>query len=380
MTSHVPVRWVPSLLYGAVLLGGVYYAAVVPDGRPGPAFWRTAGFVAAIGALFALEAGVLRRAAARVPILLARCALIGVVVLLDASGLAPVLLVLVPFTAYFAFGRTPALVLGALCLVGPLMAYVLTDPGWYRDPEHVSDLLMLCVGLVLALSMAAVALGEQHARLALEGQAAQVAELSAATERNRLARDIHDSLGHHLTAMSVQLEMASDFRARDPEAAQRALEEARRSVRLALGDVRQSVRALRTPPPLPALAAALADLAHGGEAPPRVTVEVSGDEDGYGTPELTALYRAAQEGVTNARRHAEATRVSVTLRLAGDAARLVVSDDGRGFTPVEATGGVGLLGMRERVHLVAGSVAIDSDPGGGTRLTVTVPRGKAREA
>ncbi|MGI3229593.1 sensor histidine kinase [Streptomyces sp. GTA36] len=165
---------------------------------------------------------------------------------------------LLPFTAYFAFGRTTALALGALCLAGLLTLYVLTAPGWYRDLEHVSDLLMLTVGLVLALSMAAVAVGEQRARRELEDYAAQVAELSAATERNRLARDIHDSLGHHLTAMSVQLEMASDFRALDPDAAQRALNEARRSVKLALGDVRQSVRALRGEAAHPTLSAALA--------------------------------------------------------------------------------------------------------------------------
>ena len=382
MATYVSVRWVPPLLYGAVLLGGLYYSAAGLGDGPGPMTWRSVGFVTAIGALCALEAAGRRRPAARVPILLARCALIGLVVFLDASGLSHVLFVLLPFTAYFAFGRTTAFVLGALCLVGPLTTYLLTAPGWYRDPEHVSDLLMLSVGVVLALSMAAVAVGEQRARLALEEHAARVAELSAAAERNRLARDIHDSLGHHLTAMSVQLEMASDFRALDPEAAQQALNEARRSVKLALGDVRQSVRALRGEAPRHMLAAALAELAdgvHGGEAPPRVTVEVSGEQDGYGTAELTALYRAAQEGVTNARRHARAMRVTVVLRLAEDVARLVVTDDGRGFTPDEATAGVGLLGMRERVQLVAGSVDIDSGPGAGTRLTVTVPRGKPRE-
>ncbi|MDT0567690.1 sensor histidine kinase [Streptomyces sp. DSM 3412] len=379
MAAYVPVRWVPPLLYGAVLLGGLYHAAADLDGGPGPTVWRTVGFVAAVGALFALEACGRRRPAARVPILLARCSLIGVVVLLDASGLSHVLFVLLPFTAYFAFGRTTALALGALCLAGPLTAYQLTAPGWYRDPERVSDLLMLSVGLMLALSMAAVAVGEQRARFASEEYAAQVAELSAATERNRLARDIHDSLGHHLTAMSVQLEMASEFRALDPDAAQQALNEARRSVRLALVDVRQSVRTLRGETPHPTLSTALAGLAHGGEARPRVTVEVSGDQDGYGAPELTALYRAAQEGVTNARRHARATRVSVVLHLAEDVARLLVTDDGRGFAPDAATAGVGLLGMRERVHLVAGRVDIDSGPGTGTRLTVTVPRGKTRE-
>ncbi|WP_369034202.1 sensor histidine kinase [Streptomyces adonidis] len=376
MAAYVPVRWVAPLLYGAVLVGGLYYAAAGLGEGPGPSGWRTAGFAAAIGALFALEAAVRRRPASRVPALLARCGLIVAVVLLDASGLSQVLFVLLPFTAYFAFGRTTALTLGSLCLAGLLTSYLLTAPGWYRDLEHVSDLLMLTVGLVLALSMAAVAVGEQRARIELQEYAARVAALSAAAERNRLARDIHDSLGHHLTAMSVQLEMASDFRALDPDAAQRALNEARQSVRLALGDVRQSVHALRDEAVRPALSDALNGLARDGGAPPRVTVEVSGDEDGYGTAELTALYRAAQEGVTNARRHALASRVTVVVRLAGDAARLVVTDDGRGFAPATAAGGFGLVGMRERVQLVAGRVEIDSGPGAGTRLTVTVPRGR----
>lgn len=79
--------------------------------------------------------------------------------------------------------------------------------------------------------------------------------------------------------------------------------------------------------------------------------------------------------MTNARRHARAAQVTVVVRLTGDAARLEVTDDGRGFAPDAAAAGFGLLGMRERVHLVAGSVDIDSGPGAGTRLTVTVPRG-----
>ncbi|MGW0946027.1 sensor histidine kinase [Streptomyces sp. NPDC002623] len=376
MVAYVPVRWVSPLLYGVVLVGGLYSAVVGVGDGPGPAAWRTGGFVGAVGALFALEAVGRRWPVARVALLSARCALIGAVVLLDASGLSQVLFVLVPFTAYFAFGRAAAVALGALCVGGLLTAYLLTAPGWYREQERVADLLMLCVGLVLAISMAAVAVGEQRARIELEAYAARVAELSAATERNRLARDIHDSLGHHLTAMSVQLEMAADFQSLDPDAARRALDEARRSVRLALGDVRQSVRALRDEATRPMLAVALAALAGDGTAArPRVTVEVSGDEDGYGVAELTALYRAAQEAVTNARRHAGASEVAVVVRLDRGAARLEVTDDGRGFAPDAAVAGFGLLGMRERVHLVAGSVHVESSPGAGTRVTVAVPRG-----
>ncbi|MDN3023540.1 sensor histidine kinase [Streptomyces sp. S.PB5] len=383
MVAYVPVRWVAPVLYGVVLVGGLYSAAAGLGDGPGVVGWRTAGFVGAVGALFGLEAVASRRTgpsrpspSSRAAVLAARCVLIGAVVVLDSSGLSQVLFVLVPFTAYFAFGRGVALALGALCVAGLLTAYVLTAPGWYREQERVADLLMLSVGLVLAVSMAAVAVGEQRARIEVEAYAARVAELSAATERNRLARDIHDSLGHHLTAMSVQLEMAAEFQSLDPDAARRALEEARGSVRLALADVRQSVRALRDEATRPSLAAALAGLARDGTAArPRVRVEVSGDEGAYGGAELTTLYRAAQEAVTNARRHAEASEVVVVVRLDGGAARLEVIDDGRGFVPDSASGGVGLVGMRERVQLVAGSVDVESGPGAGTRVTVTVPRG-----
>lgn len=257
MAAYVPVPWVSPLLYGAVLVGGLYYLAADLGDGPALVSWRTAGFVAGLAALFALEAVGRRWSGARVPLLFARFGLTAAVVALDASELSQVLFVLLPFTAYFAFGRTAALALGALCVAGLLTGYLLTAPGWYRDMEYVSDLLMLGIGLVLAISMAAVAVGEQRARRELQEYAARVAELSAASERNRLARDIHDSLGHHLTAISVQLEIASEFRTLDPDAAGRAMTEARHSVKLALGDVRQSVRALRDEAARPSLSAAL---------------------------------------------------------------------------------------------------------------------------
>ncbi|WP_328504741.1 sensor histidine kinase [Streptomyces sp. NBC_00457] len=375
MAAYVPVPWVSPLLYGAVLAGGLYYLAADLGNGPVLVSWRTAGFVAGLAALFAVEAVGRRWSEARVPLLLARFGLTAAVVALDASELSQVLFVLLPFTAYFAFGRTVALALAALCVAGLLTGYLLTAPGWYRDMEYVSDLLMLGIGLVLAISMAAVAVGEQRTRRELQEYAARVAELSAATERNRLARDIHDSLGHHLTAISVQLEIASEFRTLDPDAAGRAMTEARHSAKLALGDVRQSVRALRDEAARPSLSAALEGWARDSGTGPCVTVEVSGDEDGYSAAELTALYRAAQEGLTNALRHAGASRVSVAVRLTEHGARLALADDGCGFTPDTATAGFGLTGMKERVHLVAGSVDIDSSPGQGTRLTVVVPRG-----
>ncbi|MFE1444037.1 sensor histidine kinase [Streptomyces sp. NPDC058739] len=381
-----PVPWFAPSVYAAVLVAGLYAraAGLAPHDVP-----RTAGFVSALALLALLDAAEYRRFPGRTPrgaavaLLSTRLVLFAVVNAVDGSQLSRALFVLVPFAAYFAFGRAVALALSGVCVAGLLVALAATEPGWHRDQEQVSDVLMLAVGLALALAMAAVAAGEQRARARLAASAARVAELSAAAERGRLARDIHDSLGHHLTAAGVQLELASELRDLDPGAADRAMTEAGRAVRLALADVRQSVRALRTEPAVPCLADALGDLGRDAGGRPRVTTHIEGDESGYAPAALTALYRAAQEGLTNARRHAAATTVSVELTLGERAARLVVADDGHGFTPDDSDGdaqaqGLGLLGMRERVRLVDGRVDIASRPGAGTTLTVTVPRGGGR--
>lgn len=373
MSSVRPVWWVSPVLYGAVLVAGGYASvAGLGSTRPLP-------FVGGLAALLALDLlerrhyphGTPPRSAAG--LLAARLGLFLVVVAADGSGLSRVLFLLLPFIAYFAFSRAVALVLGAGCVGLVLASYQLTSPGWYRELEPVSDLLMFGVGLVLTIAMASVAVEEQRGRARLEDYAARVSELSAAAERNRMARDIHDSLGHHLTAVSVLLEKSAAFRDLDPAVADRALDDARRSARRALSEVRESVRALREPAAPFRLSSALDELVHDADdGRLSVTLDVAGDEATHDTAALMALYRAAQEGVTNARRHAEATRVSVSVHCDGAAARLVVADDGRGFG--QEREGFGLTGMRERVQLAGGSVDVDSRPGTGTRLTVTIPR------
>ncbi|MFC3821844.1 sensor histidine kinase [Planomonospora venezuelensis] len=376
-----PVPWVSPVLYGTVLASGLY------AGLAGLGTTRPAQFAGALAALFAVDLVERRIRPGGTPpwpaaaLLCARVALFAAAAAADGSGLSRVLFVLVPFTAYFAFGRTVAVVLAVGCAGLAAAGYALGAPGWYTDVEQITDLLMFCVGLVLAIAMAATAVEERRGRARLEesnrrlaAYSAQVAELSAAAERNRVARDIHDDLGHHLTAVVVLLEKATAFRDRDPAQAQRALDDAHRSARRALEDVRHSVRTLRAGPAPFRLSTALADLVDGQADDGRVavTLEFTGDESGYGVPTLTALYRAAQEGITNARRHASATRVSVAVAFDESGARLTVADDGTGLPPGRE--GFGLLGMRERAELVGGRVDLDSGPGTGTRLTVTIPR------
>ncbi|TWP53733.1 sensor histidine kinase [Lentzea tibetensis] len=355
MSSTRPAAWVSPVLCAAVLAAGLY------AGFAGLGTTRLPLFLGGLAALVVLDLAEHHRYPAGTPrwpaaaLLAARTALFFVVVSADGAGVSRALFVLVPFTAYFAFGRTVAIGLGAAC-VGLAAA---TAPHWYSDAEQVSDLVMLSLGLVLAIAMAAVAVEERRGR-------ERLAELSATAERNRVARDIHDDLGHHLTAVVVLLEKASAFRSRDPEAADRAVTDAERSARRALDDVRRSVRALRAERfrLFPALRELVADQAD-------VALDLTGDEEGFSATTLGTLYRAAQEGVTNSRRHADARRITVTVDLSTSHARLVVGDDGRGYAEGE---GFGLLGMRERVQLAGGSVDIAGSPGEGTRLTVTIPR------
>lgn len=347
-----PVPWVPPVLYGAVLAGGVYYAAIGPGLTA-----RTAAFAALLAAATVLDL----RLTAELPAVTGfavRVVLLCAVVALDVSGLARVLFVLVPFLGYFAFGRRVAVWLGAACVAAVAGGFTAAVPGWWTRAEYISDLLMFALGVVLATSMAAVAVRERQAR-------ERVAELSAARERNRMAREIHDSLGHHLTAVGVQLETAEAFAPLDPERSAAAVANARWSAARALEEVRTSVRALEDGPVH--LGEALADLVRRLDGGPRhITLTVSGEE----RRPLLVLYRAAQEGLANACRHSGATEIALTLAYGDHGAGLRVSDNGRGLDG--APEGFGLRGLRERVSLAGGTLDL-AGSGEGTVLKVDVP-------
>ncbi|MEV4313506.1 histidine kinase [Actinocrispum sp. NPDC049592] len=359
MTTSRPAPWVSVVLCAAVLVAGVYAAA------SGLGTTRLPLLAGGLALLVAVDLAEVRRYPVRTPkrvaaaLLALRAALYVAVSYVDGSGLARLLLLLVPFTAYFAFGQATALALAAACLA----VAVISTPGWYAHVEQVSDLVMFTVGLVIAIAMAAVAVRERDGQIRLQESHRTVAELSAAAERARVARDLHDDLGHHLTAIVVLLEKAAAFHDREPATAKAAVLDAERSARRALGEVRESVRSLRSFH----LLAALDELVAGqGD----VTLTISGAPDGHDTGALHALYRAAQEGITNSRRHAEATHIAVTVDLDAERARLTVTDDGHGMGA--AAEGFGLLGMRERVALSGGRVDLASTSCG-TRLTVTIP-------
>jgi signal transduction histidine kinase len=219
----------------------------------------------------------------------------------------------------------------------------------------------------------------EEANAQLAAYATQAQELAMTQERNRLAREIHDNLGHILTIVNVQLEAAKAVIDSDPDRTLGAIDKAQALARKGLTDVRESVAALRESPlSNRTLSEAIASLVKEAESSGIVTeFQVSGVPRPLENRVALALYRAVQEGLTNVRRHARASRVDILLDFHPGEVRLQVKDNGVGA--VKATGGFGLLGIRERMHLLGGSLEIHTEPAKGFRLTASVPVSHADE-
>ena len=209
---------------------------------------------------------------------------------------------------------------------------------------------------------------------------ARSAQLGAAEERNRLAREIHDTLAQGLTAIALQLETADVLleSSASSERVQQALQQALALTRANLEEARRSVLDLRAAPlEGRTLAEALAALAAQQErAQPHLHVrfETIGENRPLPVHIEAGIYRIAQEALTNAARHAEARHAALHLTTLPDRVQLVIEDDGHGFDPTQIPKGrYGLIGLNERVKLLGGRLQLQSSPGAGTRIEVTIP-------
>jgi signal transduction histidine kinase len=198
-------------------------------------------------------------------------------------------------------------------------------------------------------------------------------------ERERLARDLHDTVAHHVSGILLQARAARIKAASDPAGAVDAIRGVEDAASRSLDDMRALVAVLREDEPTAQREPThgLADIASlADESVPRVTVTDSGDLDDVSAAVGAALFRAAQEAVTNARRHARAaTRVDVELTREDDSVTLRVHDDGQRPAKGSPRGSAhyGLAGMRERFALLGGRVSAGPDPAGGWTVEVTAP-------
>jgi signal transduction histidine kinase len=301
-------------------------------------------------------------------------------------GVSPTWMIVLPMIAHgtVLLPRLGVAILIAISL-GLLTHRAVVSFGWGIVPEALPQFALAIVFTIVFTQIAVRAersraevarlAGElQQANRNLTEYAVQAEELAATRERNRMAREVHDTVGHVLTVVNVQLEAARVMLERDPASTRDAINKAQEQTRQGLGDIRNSVAALRAfPLDNCSLPAALQKLIAEGDADGQAAELVV-----RGTPRLLpaatelSLYRAGQEGLTNARRHAAARHVKLILNYeTADAVKLTVSDDGHGVD--QLTDGYGLLGLRERMALLGGTMSVRSSRGQGFELSIEAP-------
>ena len=276
---------------------------------------------------------------------------------------------------------------GTLCL-SSYVAIRRIVPDWGVSSQVSLPLAFLSIygyaSLIYELAVAHTALSGSNAKLAaahsrLREYSTQVEELSVMRERNRIAREIHDTLGHALTLLAVQLETATQLEARGDPRLHEELLQARQVTKACLTEVRHSVEALR---PDDASAGSLHEQLRKLVAEfettcrqTRITLDLEEATHPLDPEVCLTLYRCAQEALTNIRKHARATKVLLRLSTSDEQVELTVLDNGQGREPSheQRASGYGLRGMRERVALLDGILRASPQSGHGWRVDVALP-------
>jgi signal transduction histidine kinase len=258
----------------------------------------------------------------------------------------------------------------------PQDVVVLATPSWWNS-HHTLWLLGITGGVLLAVMVWVVVLGrrlqEQMAIIRQKLRSSAVLE-----ERNRIARELHDTLEQELAGITMQLDLAADCFQQAPRVAQQALETARDMSRHSMVEARRSVWDLRCQLLENGdLVSALAQIVEPLVPRERTKVDfkIQGSPVRLSGPVEMNLLRIGQEAVANAVKHGRAQHVSIELRYAPASVCLTVSDDGEGFAAGQAspTGHFGLLDMRERAQFMGSHLRVESEPGRGTCIAVDVP-------
>ncbi|RLT41991.1 MAG: sensor histidine kinase [Chloroflexi bacterium] len=220
-------------------------------------------------------------------------------------------------------------------------------------------------------------LTDAHTRL--QRYAEQAENLAVAEERNRLAREMHDTLGHRLTVSIVQLEGAGRLLERDSLRAGQMIQTVREQLVEGLAELRATLASLRDSGMSgTSLTKSLQTLVAEFTQATGLIVHLSLPNNLIALDEARrmTLYRTAQEALTNSQRHAAAQTVWLAVEQNSSAVTLCVEDDGVGMQAAEFTPGIGLRGMQERAQQLGGSLTIDASPRGGVRLALTIPLAK----
>ncbi|BBC25942.1 sensor histidine kinase [Pseudanabaena sp. ABRG5-3] len=208
----------------------------------------------------------------------------------------------------------------------------------------------------------------------LREYAIQVEELATVQERNRIAREIHDSLGHSLTGFNLHLEAALQLLQSEPDEAKQLLLEAKQLGSTALNDVRVSVRALRSEPLegrsfKSAIQSLVEEFQRSTGIAAQTDIDNLTDSDRQISPQLKIIvYRIVQESLTNISKHSEASLVNISCQVRNQDLEIVIEDNGKGFDITQNVSGFGLQGMQERVMAVSGNLEVKTSQGNGCKI------------
>ncbi|HBB34177.1 MAG TPA: two-component sensor histidine kinase [Cyanobacteria bacterium UBA8803] len=314
------------------------------------------------------------------------------------TGFFPLLGLIIVIRSCLIFQQAGRLIVTGLVFISSLLILFLGMPPVPRPrPRHpissesiANTILTLNINtaitfgltllFILILVNALLAERQSREKLLLANEqlrqyALRIEDQAKLQERNRIAREIHDALGHALTAQSIQLENALLFLPPDAEKTRSFLEESQRLGARALQEVRRSIATLRSDPLQGrslegAIAKAITEFQTSTGIAPHYTLQLS---QPIPTEISTALYRIIQESLTNIYKHSAATQVSIDLQQSYHTIHLQIGDNGQGFDPERNTTGFGLQGMRERTTALGGQFQLSSQPGKGCRITVSIP-------
>lgn len=262
-----------------------------------------------------------------------------------------------------------------------------TTSGEPRESFLLVSFLLFSLVLVFSQFLMNALLAERHSREQLaiaHGQlrqyALRVEDIATLQERTRIAREIHDSLGHSLTALNLNINAALGLWEQEPSEAHNLITEAKSLSQAALKDVRQSVSTLRNDPrasqPLAALVETLLHQFKGSAGLPiHCHFEPVNLDQEHPLPEAhrLAAYRIIQEALTNILKYAQASEVHIQIMINPKLLSLQVRDNGRGFDRSQTSSGFGLRGIEERVKALGGTLTLDSLPNQGCCITAQLP-------
>lgn len=234
--------------------------------------------------------------------------------------------------------------------------------------NYVATALMVLV-VMLTLSLQS----EQKSRLETERLSREVESLATELERTRIAREIHDSLGHTLTSLNIQLDVARKLQQRDPERSNDALQLAKELASQSLTDVRMAVQSIRNTADFnfrDAIEALVAEMKQTKES---LDVNLVLNVEQMPPSISYQLFRVIQESLTNVLKHADASVVTIELDQKEEKLQLRVTDNGCGLALSNINSGFGIRGMQERVESLHGTVAISAEADQGTTIEIMVP-------